>query len=804
MKDNDLTVQYFPEDHRSFCSGPLGVRIERFGGVECISLLDVLEFEGKSYPERYATSIFTNRGTVLNRPFMAAAVYFEKHCEDGTLFRYAPEYPVFGPNTLKSRYYDMILHRDSMAFRLKNKENGLFSTLIGRSHYECEIGKLQSKKNQLAAYEKSWLPYELRGKNYDPDSPFPEDGVFIGRKEPVFDPEKRTLCFEIGLKFKTHFKKLFTVMTCNSKWDFEAKKTYWMLNAENSGEDVVIGFGFGETFQQAEKRSRRMVRHEKEYLAEASAPDRFPNCAEITVQGIPGASLFSDLYPAYQRESVITEDERECTIRASQTGYGFFSMWDHIFPIRDFLIMNEPGLAAKALRYIITYPHLETGILCSMQTVPAAWEYYAFTGDSGLLREMMGYFIRFFRFALKFSHPRTGLLKNTLACAVDVPGEFGCKDLFYDSGLNGWWYDFCRSLQNMALLFEDTPLAEETGRIADKILKSFLNTFYSEKEGFLLTAVPSGKTKKFLPVFAYTGTMGLEYAHGEELLRPVIRRLAEFQKSSLRHPLGHTALPVDSEIPCISWKAVHMNQHLGHECRCARLGGEAEEAFHLMNGYMKVFSFYRNAVETFNYCFCLGNQGQNGDWQTFSATGAMQGLLRGLAGLDWHCGGLRFVPARDNHQLSVRSFGFRGSIYDFSCSGQGAHVGKMTVNGHEISGTLQLPMDITEHPGRKVWSVVRSDAAPGKPLLLNAPDLMISSVRSTVKQLVFTIRSNAYSALEFYCPSNPEIRLNGTPVPCEEFNGNIYRISGVFRLNDKIIVKPVSYNRSSIKTRRKQ
>lgn len=43
----------FPEQFRAFCSGPLSLCMERFGGIDSISLLDVRSFGGKDYPDRF-------------------------------------------------------------------------------------------------------------------------------------------------------------------------------------------------------------------------------------------------------------------------------------------------------------------------------------------------------------------------------------------------------------------------------------------------------------------------------------------------------------------------------------------------------------------------------------------------------------------------------------------------------------------------------------------------------------------------------------------------------------------------------
>jgi len=182
-------------------------------------------------------------------------------------------------------------------------------------------------------------------------------------------------------------------------------------------------------------------------------------------------------------------------------------------------------------------------------------------------------------------------------------------------------------------------------KIASKIETHYEQCFYDEKEKYLKAALGINGKDPDLMVFQNTHTVGMDYVHGPWLLRRLVRQLAAYQAERLYHPCGHTAVSFDSAVPCEMWKSVHMNQHIGHECKVARFGGLAEEAKRVMDGYLSYFGKYRTAVETFNLAGCDGDSSQLANWQAFSATGALQGLICGVAGWLVHRGGFSWIPA---------------------------------------------------------------------------------------------------------------------------------------------------------------
>ena len=785
---DDFAERFFPEEYRAFANGPLSLCMERFGGIESVHLLDVRFWEGKPFPAMRPVEIFSRNGEILKRPFMAAAFYFENRRSDGVLSRYCPEYPEIHPFGVRSRQCDLLLTRESFCMRLRDSHAGRMAVLIGKPHYFWKQGFLDSNQNQNSKHQPSWLPDELRGKNFDPDFPFPDKGMHITKKPPRFLAEENALVFELDLKFCDHEKKLFAVVTSVFPFEFRELETQWELTVPHDGSrELTVAFGVGGTLAEALDAAGRIEENDQAEWRRATAPERFPSMLHFRISGLPEAELFLRKFPYYQSAALIADTGRECCNRAAQNKFGYFAMWDQLFPLRDYLVMGVPEWTKRSLRHIVTYPHVDSSILISMQTVPAASEYLAFTGDLDFIRELMPHFQRFFAFAQGFCHPESGLLQNTLACAVDVPEELGVTGLFYEAGINGWWYDFCRGLQNMAWSLDMPEEAEIYGAQADRIQAHYLETFYDPAAGFLLGVIPGSKSDSFVPLHIYTATMALEYAHGSALLRPVISALASFQVARLHHPAGHTAVPTDSPVPTINLKAFHMNQHLGHECLCSRLGGRMEEAFHMMRNYLSVFRHYGNAVETFNLCWCMGGgQSQTADWQTFSATGAMQALLHAVIGIAWHRGGLHYLPAENRGDVFLENFHFRGVRCSLHCSGRGSYVKTMRINGKILEGSCQIPADWFEGLDECAWEVTLEDTMPEDPVLLSAADLPVKELYASPGVLRFRAGDTAFASIEFLARGKPRAFRNGRPLSPRSCPGAVWLISALVAKNDLI------------------
>ena len=187
---------------------------------------------------------------------------------------------------------------------------------------------------------------------------------------------------------------------------------------------------------------------------------------------MPAAEEFLSVAPVYQYSLLVAKSEKEAAIQASARNFGYFALWDHIYPIRDFMCAGDTETARKLLRYLMDYPHMRYAVWASMQMILALNENLYFDPDMEFVRGFWTELVRWFRFALTLVDKKTGLLKFTCSMGCDNPLEMGLvPGLNFASCMNGWWYSACRVMENFAIRFDD----RKTAKLAASVIPALLH-----------------------------------------------------------------------------------------------------------------------------------------------------------------------------------------------------------------------------------------------------------------------------------------------------------------------------------------
>jgi len=778
--------QLFPDEWRAFGNGTLAVQVERFGGVNSVIQIDIRDEKGKLFPDREPTQWMSRAGSsTLFRPLTGPGLRFLAGDR-----QYCPVDAELYPFGFLSKAMSMLVLHEAIAFRFVDDENGEFKAIFSRNH--MREGKFPSLQNQLAAYHASnirLLPYELRGKEFDPNLPFPDDGMIFDRAEPCFDAAQNCLLWRATKTYADRKVNAVWAFTGNLKFSFHEIPYGWYLagNAK-ANEPVFVGSGFGATDEEAIARARKSIADFEKNLAREKR-----DCAPaltVNLENLPEAGHFFELFPGFQRKLILAESDTEMMVRAANFNYHFFALWDDIYPIRDFLLNGEPERAKKMIRYMLNYPWAETCPWVTMHLIVTLGEYLAFADEPEFEQECLPNFIKFFHFMERFADPKTGLLKMSLNCGVDNSEEVGMTDLFYPSCLNGWWYDALRSLENFARDLNEGEIAERCRELSAKVEANYEMAFYNEKEGYLRQARTDSFELPRVEVFHYTHTIGMDYNFGRYLFRRILPQLARYQATRLYHAMGHTAVAWDSAVPCEAWKGIHMSQHYGHEGKTARCGGRADEAVRIMNGFLAYFKHHQLAIETLNLTGDERDVTMTTRWQGFGATGIAQGILRGACGLDWTRGGFAWLPADEAGRVEVKNLLFRNVVCDVVVSGKGKYIDSFTVNGAEVKGAMQIPVELFPASGTAKIVLHRSEIAPEHPVLLQATDLAVGEVKVQKKRLSFTVKTSAHAPILIQSAKAPQILVNGERQNVEfDADQQLCWLDRVFAAGDRIIVE---------------
>ena len=755
--------RFFPEEYRAFCNGELSICVERFGGINSVNLLDKYECGGKIYPDRFPLPLFSRNGMSGGRPLFSSPIRFFAVDSGETEIPFYPENAELFPDGFISKNYSMFLDNDSFGVNLiPDKSDRKVFAVISKCHFLS--GELESLKNQLAKPYSAiqWMDDCYRGDSFDRCFPFEDTTQKISLPDVTFNDNRLIIQWE--LEYNYCRKKLYMAVLANRQIKFSQNQYFYKLEVSDSAADTTFGFGIAENIADACKNAEKFTA-DFQAAKRRKKQRKFPRSVKIKVDSIPFASEFAAMFPHYQNAMLIAQTDREVSSRAATDKFGYFAMWDQIYPSRDFLLAGESEITKKSLRYMFNYPHADSCMWVTFHLVITLNEYLAFTSDRKFLLEVKERLIEFFQFSTRFTDEKTGLVKDTLVYGVDVSKELGLNGFFYAACVNSWHYNYCRCLENMFMALKLDDYAEKCRETVGKIEKSYPSVFMNQQTGYLRSAVDEQFRVPEIEMFQNVNTIGADYIHGQYLLRNIMKDLATYQATKLRHVLGHTAVAVDSSIPCDMWRATHMNQHNGHECKVARFGGRAEEALRVMHGFMNRAEEYHTAIETFNLSGFPGNCVQTSNWQTFAATAAMQAMLCGIIGLNYHQGGINYVPAAFTGRHEISNFHFRNRIYSFTISGKGSFA-RMNINGRNLKYSLQIPEDWCRQKHLDC-SVRHTSSAPDHPVLLCALDLPVYNLNGNKSSLSFQAGAEVHAPVKIYSPRKAAVSVDGKAVKTE-------------------------------------
>ena len=738
----------FPTEFRAFTNGTLSLRVERYGNLDQIGWYEIREFEGKNYPDRHAVQFFSRTQFASQR--MVPAVNFFQEDDNGLRRDFVPTDSEWFPNGFLSERSSLRMKQNCFSMEFKPFSNHPFSVMMRKTN--VPEGTLKTMKNQVVGSWKSHCRFsseDLRKMGISEEIPFPDD-TKVEQKllSAVFSEKENAFVMELRRKDLWKERRVYLAVTGNQKCSLSEEDPYWLLEMDCPEKTERLRLGFGISFDRNEA-----VALAKQICTEAVIPDPFPESGfALDFEGMELASDFAKDYRQWQFAMLIGENEKECAIKAAASKYGFFAMWDHVYPIRDFLMLGYPEIAKKALRYITTCYGIECYEWVGLQLPMVLNEILGFDNDSAFEREIYDRLKPVYDNFIKRAHDGTGLFPTRYSVGNDNSLQAGFSGEFFACCTNSWWHNSLQCMRNIALDLGELSDAERYGAQAEKVAAHYLDVFYHRQDEYLRQAVTS-ELKPGIDVYQNTNTLGLDYTHGKELLQQVIKNLARFQAAKLYHTTGHRAVPLDSKIPCEMWHSCHMNQHLGHECKLARVGGFPSEADRVMAAYLKKYGETGTAVETFNFTGCPGDQNQLSEWQTFSATGAIKALVSGVAGIEYHRGGINYLPANGCNSRKINALCINGSICDIEVSGIGDSA-QLYLNGCCLPGTLQVPADRLKK-GKNLIEFKRCDSSSAPLLFLQAEDLPISDLKYENRSLSFTVDADRHSVIHFYAESDP-------------------------------------------------
>lgn len=772
MIENTNIVQGDLNESRSFCSHELSAVLDSQGGLCELSYIDVHEQDGVLYPDEKSLPIIVrDSAEYLQRPLYGPAIFLYTLTEDNREILHYPAEHTISPWSLRGadeeQSYAFMLDRNRIFWNVTcNAHNAkeVFwclqqSTLFcgeKRVHMQQHTGTGSTQSGGLYSEEmlnKALLKGSLNGK------------AKVVWEEDSFDKNEKVLYIKGTVNYPFGTKYFYFAIGCNADVyyrEFSGMKA--LCAGWKNMPDITVVMAMGSTKAEALSSMRDGVKNYSQILENkrCNAIKIQQESLQIDVEKLPKAIDFSQMAPQYLEEMMVGEtQEGYIGVCAAVHKFGYFSLWDAIYPIRDLLWNGRLEDAARQITYLLKLPMMDNTPIASLHAIVQWNEALAFCPEMGL-EELYPEALKMFWLANTATEPKYHMLKYTANVGVDRPQELGLSGEFLAPDVNALWYMACRVLKNEAFKRNDKKTFDAASEIVSGIEKGYEKVFFDSDVGYLRAAVNTDFSLPKFTVFQNTNTWGYDYPYGMYLMRNIVKPLANYQAKQLWHPTGHKAVTFDSTVPCEMWRQVHMNQHNGHEMKLQRMAGNMAEVYRVMGQYLKRFDRWKVAEETTNFSrFCI-HPAQVCSWQAFSATANLEALRCAVSGVVKHRGGIGYLTAPDDGKIQLRNIPNGNSKASVTVSGEGTYA-VIKLDGEVLEGTLQIPAD-------KSFSKIeieRTERIANDIMLVAALDMPINKIHTGKGFLSFSCGATAATPICLICKSFPEIYKNGEKITAD-------------------------------------
>lgn len=498
--------------------------------------------------------------------------------------------------------------------------------------------------------------------------------------------------------------------------------------------------------------------------------ERQAPCAE----GLPEvAASFVKQAPALFR--ALTPKDQPGGWRSNFDAYWIWG-WDNLFQAHTLLLAGGMDATREMLELFERTAHPEWGIAHAfdqrmrlrLSQLPStqgffslvAWHHWALTGDLATVRRHWPFISNWLKTA-KAQPKRDGLFVG-LSMYPDYPQAVGQNGNDMAAMDNSVAYQALRAIEQMADALEDAAVAEDARRMAEACRTGFRKRLWDGKRGYWFDSLDADtlEPRPSYPTYAmfWSSPFAGELIHDRA-------RTAAFMEKNHRCPGGLRMLPIWD--PGFNDDGNQLGQHYPPtgDATYLRLMAETGRQDRLREwlGWLET-SWRQNTVPE-GTTLEAENDGplrpdNPGGKQFFSIKTWYEGLVGGILGLSFDCGGLTASAGLDGplHWKGIPAYGRKWSI---KVVGKGAHVSKIEVGGTTWKGTCKVPL-----PKRGSTAIVihRTAKAPAHPVLRSADGAEALASETSPGKLTLKISAPTRVLLRFRCAGKPKVTIGGESV----------------------------------------
>ncbi len=758
-------------EYRAFCRNELAAKIDNDGGLCELDWIDCYYHKGTVYPDEIKLPIFSREhASSTGYAAYGAAVQLYTRERNGRVIPHRPTTQRFTLSYLaggdSEQTYELLMDDARILWECTccTEERQELLLCLNRRYLFRGTRSTFKDQHRGAGTTQIGNYYEQIGITPPNELPLLNGQVEIAWEEAPFDSKRQVLLYHgtAAYPYGTVPYVLAVGADVPATYDFvngtAMLKMPWSTHAA-----VHVGMALAHTEEEAIASLRKGLSHYASLRqAQWDTEKRQQQQAGcVSTPNLPFAEEFGKATASYLDSLMVGPmPEQRIGVRASAGKYGFFSLWDTIYPIRDFLWNGRYEETARILNYLFRLPAMENSPIATVHLIAAWNEAQAFL-PKAYREDLYPQARNFFRFALQLTEPTYHLLACMANTGVDHPEQMGLSGMFLSPEVNGLWYAACRVMENEAIKRGDEETARQAAEAICGIEQGYRRTFFNEEVGYFYAGVSRDLTPAPIAVYHNSLTMGGDYPYGMYLMWDMVPALAHYQSHELWHPLGHRAVAFDSAMPCDWWRYVHMTQHNGHEMKLQRVAGNMAEVYRVMQATMERSDRWKIAEETTNFSRFAIHPDQVCDWQSFGATAENEALRAGVAGITCHRGGLCYWPAQDDNEITVKNIPIGEKTVTVNITGTGAHA--VLYRGETpVEGTLQYS---DWQSGTGVLTVRRQEKAPSHPVLLCAIDLPMDKVTVNGTATTCVCGDTVHTPMLWFATKQPTMTVNGDTVP---------------------------------------
>ena len=227
-----------------------------------------------------------------------------------------------------------------------------FIVCLNKAHLVS--GRLGSLKNQIAAAFDAWTRPEMGLPAPDPSQPFPDNGsALLSWARVGLDEASGGFLLEGEMVFAYGITPLAVMLLASRPFALRETGQRYLLSVpwEKEGESDEVRAGA------VARRQSRGSAGAGQGIARAR---RAANGGEDRTRGgvcrggacagdCPAArgAEFARAIPAFEEAMLLAETPSEACLRAAAHKFGYFAMWDQLYPVKQFLVHGRPRARAQ-------------------------------------------------------------------------------------------------------------------------------------------------------------------------------------------------------------------------------------------------------------------------------------------------------------------------------------------------------------------------------------------------------------------------------------------------------------------------